>query len=199
MTVSTCATCGRKLTFLNRAGKTGMCREDYRRATLFYEYFDIYHPTCEAATERHVRDVFKRLLAMLGVFIAVSAIGTAIFGIAAGLAFMAAGLYLGYRAGFPSRGHPVDKLRYERFFYVFAAVMAIGTAVIAAVQPAAMRGLGSAILTRLYPLGIMLFPAIIIGLVATYAFLKRDEMVSDDAYAEWQEHHPERMRQAVSA
>ena len=176
-----------------------MCREDYRRATLFYEYFDIYHPTCEAATERHVRDIFTRLLPMLGVFIVTSAIGTAIFGITIGWAFMAAGLYLGYRAGFPSRGHPVDKLRYERFFYVFAATMVIGTIGIAAAQPAVMRNLGSALLTRLYPLGVMLFPAIIIGLITTYIFLKRDEMVSDDAYAEWQERHPDRMRQTVSA
>ena len=92
MTTSTCAACGRKLTFLNRAGNTGMCREDYRRTTLFYEYFDIYHPTCEAATERHVSDIFSRILPMLGVFLVISAIGTAIFGIAAGWAFMAAGL-----------------------------------------------------------------------------------------------------------
>lgn len=193
MTSASCAVCGRKLTLFNRAGNTGLCIRDYRKQTHFYKYFDIFHPTCEAATERHVHDIFGRLIAMLLAFLAVSWIGTAVFGQTVGWFFMAAGLYLGYKAGFPSKGHPVDKLRFERFFYIFGAAMVLGTMLIVLISPAAMQNLGSIVYTRLYPQYMSLIPALVIALVGVYLFVKRDEFVSDMAYSEWQAAHPERM------
>jgi hypothetical protein len=177
----------------NRAGKSGLCLKDYRKQNLYYRYFDLLHPTCEAATERHVRDIFGKLIPLLLVFLAVSWSGTALFGRTAGWFFMAFGLFLGYRAGYPSKGHPVDRLRYERFFYVFAAAMAVGTIVVMLLSPASMQTLSSMLLTRLYPQYIAILPAALTALAGVYLFVKRDEFASDMAYSEWQHAHPERM------
>ena len=193
MNESKCAVCGRKLTLFNRAGKSGLCLRDYRRQNLYFRYFDLLHPTCEAATERHVRDIFVKLIPMLLVFLVVSWIGTAIFGRTAGWFFMAAGLFIGFRAGYPYKGHPVDRLRYERFFYVFTGAIALGSVLVALFSPAAMQELSSMLLTNLYPQYIAILPALLIALVGVYLFVKRDEFSSDLAYAEWQHAHPERI------
>lgn len=193
MTASTCAMCGRKLTLFNRAGNTGLCIRDYRKQTVFYRYFDVFHPTCEAATERHVHDIFGRLIPMLLAFLAVSWIGTAVFGTTIGWFFMAAGLFLAYRAGYPAKGHPVDQLRFQRFFYVFAGVMVAGSVLLALISPPAMQNLPSIVYTRLYPQYMMLIPAVVIALVVVYLFVERDELTSDTAYTEWKTIHPERM------
>lgn len=187
---STCAVCGRKLTILNRANNSGLCRRDYRKKTLFYDYFTLYHPTCEAATERHVHNIFQKMALLLLVYVVVAWLGTALFGTAASWLFMAAGLFLGFQAGYPARGHPVDKIRYIRFFVTFGIAVFLGNLLILLYASAQMQAQANFIYVRLYPHYISLFPAVILALTAVYLFVKRDEIVSDNAYTEWQEDRP---------
>lgn len=190
MSASTCAVCGRQLNLFNRAGNTGLCIRDYRKKTLYYDYFDIHHPTCEAATERHVNAIFGRVLLLVLTYVAVTWLGTMIFGSTAGWLFMAAGLYLGFLAGYPSKRHPVDKMRYMRFFGVFTVAVLIGTLLAMLLTADQAQAQANIAAIRLYPHFLSLFPAVIIALIAVYAFVKRDETVSDNAYSEWQENRP---------
>ena len=190
MTPSTCAVCGRKLTLFNRAGRSGYCMRDYRKKRLFYDYFDIHHPTCEAATERHVHYIFGQIALMVLAYIAIAWIGTAVFGTTAGWFFIAAGLYLGFLAGYPNKRHPVDKLRYVRFFGVFAAAILIGTLLVTLLAADQAQAQSNIAYARLYPQYMTLFPALVAALIGTYAFVKRDEITSDDAYSEWQDKLP---------
>jgi len=169
---------------------------DYRKKAIFYDYFEIHHPTCEAATERHVSSIFGRLALLVLAYIAVAWIGTAIFGPVAGWFFIAAGLYLGFLAGYPAKGHPVDKLRYNRFFGVFAAAVLLGTLFFTLFASNQALAQSNIVYARLYPQYMTLFPAILIDLIVVYVFVKRDEITSDDAYSAWQDRLPRKVEQA---